>query len=392
MVESWGNQGVWPHLDCAQVSVSPHGFAKRKICFSDAVFGFARCSQDNYLLSERDCIGETQPPAALVRADMLAGRWLRAPINGMVPLILPVPLSMTMQNKPGAKAHITPAGLMFLAITSLGWGFNWPVTKFLLSELPPLTLRGSTGVIGAGLLAVLAVMRGQSLKVPRELWPRLMLAAVLNVMGWMVLMGLALLWLPASEAALIAYTMPVWASLLAWIVLGERMTSLRVLALAMAFAGLAAIMGANGISASAAKLPGIIMALGGSVGFALGTVLAKKLPLQLPPITAAAWQIGLGCFPVAVVGFFIETSHWNAVTNVGWLLVIYSTVVQFCIAYVAWFAALARLPASVAAIGTMAVPVIGLPPRATALHEPLGPGQIAALVFTLAGVVLATRS
>jgi drug/metabolite transporter (DMT)-like permease len=281
---------------------------------------------------------------------------------------------------------------MFLAITSLGWGFNWPVTKYLLSELPPLTLRGATGVIGAGLLAVLAVMRGQSLKVPRELWPRLVLAAVLNVMGWMVLMGLALLWLPASEAALIAYTMPVWASMIAWPVLGERPTVLRAIALVMAFAGLAAIMGGNGISASAEKLPGIIMALAGSVGFALGTVLAKKLPLTLPPITAAAWQIGLGCFPVAVVGFFIEQSHWDAVSNVGWLLIIYSTVIQFCVAYVAWFAALARLPASVAAIGTMAVPVIGVVASAIALHEPLGPGQIAALVFTLAGVVLATRS
>jgi drug/metabolite transporter (DMT)-like permease len=299
---------------------------------------------------------------------------------------------MTMQNKPPAKAHITPAGLMFLAITSLGWGFNWPVTKFLLSELSPLTLRGGTGVIGAGLLAVLAVMSGQSLRVDPGQWGRLILAAALNVGAWMALMGLALLWLPASEAALIAYTMPVWASLLAWFVLGERMTWLRVLALALALAGLAAIMGANGISASAAKLPGIVMALGGSVGFALGTVLAKKLPLRLPPITAAAWQIGLGCFPVAVVGLLIETSHWNAVTGIGWLLVIYSTVVQFCIAYVAWFAALARLPASVAAIGTMAVPVIGVLASAIALHEPLGPGQIAALVFTLAGVVLATRS
>jgi drug/metabolite transporter (DMT)-like permease len=299
---------------------------------------------------------------------------------------------MTMQNEPGAKALITPAGLMFLAITSLGWGFNWPVTKYLLSELPPLTLRGGSGVIGAALLAVVAVMSGQSLKVARELWPRLMLAALFNVTGWMVLMGLALLWLPASEAALIAYTMPVWASLLAWFVLGERMTWLRVLALVMAFAGLAAIMGANGISASAEKLPGIIMALAGSIGFALGAVLAKKLPLQLPPITAAAWQIGLGCFPVAVVGLFIETPHWDAVTQLGWLLVIYSTVVQFCIAYVAWFAALARLPASVAAIGTMAVPVIGVVASAIGLHEPLGPGQIAALVFTLAGVVLATRS
>ena len=51
-----------------------------------------------------------------------------------------------------------------------------------------------------------------------------------------------------------------------------------------------------------------------------------------------------------------------------------------------------RLPASVAAIGTMAVPVIGVMASAVALHEPLGPGQIAALVFTLAGVALAARS
>jgi drug/metabolite transporter (DMT)-like permease len=299
---------------------------------------------------------------------------------------------MNTQYQPAARARIGPAGLMFLAITSLGWGFNWPATKYLLSELPPLTLRGGTGAIGAALLAVLALMWRQSLKVPRELWPRLVLAAVLNVMGWMVLMGLALLWLPASEAALIAYTMPVWASMIAWPVLGERPTVLRAIALVMAFAGLAAIMGGNGISASVEKLPGIIMALAGSIGFALGTVLAKKLPLTLPPITAAAWQIGLGCFPVAVVGFFIETPHWNAVTNVGWLLLVYSTVIQFCVAYVAWFAALARLPASVAAIGTMAVPVIGVVASAIALHEPLGPGQIAALIFTLAGVVLATRS
>jgi drug/metabolite transporter (DMT)-like permease len=89
---------------------------------------------------------------------------------------------------------------MFLAITSVGWGFNWPVTKYLLSELPPLTMRGTTGMIGASLLALLAMLRGQSLGVPREMWPRLVLAAFLNVACWMALMGLALLWLPASEA------------------------------------------------------------------------------------------------------------------------------------------------------------------------------------------------
>jgi drug/metabolite transporter (DMT)-like permease len=299
---------------------------------------------------------------------------------------------MAVPNQPRARAQITPAGLMFLAITSVGWGFNWPVTKYLLSELPPLTLRGVTGVIGAGLLALLAILSGQSLRVPREWWPRLAMAAFFNVTCWMVLMGLALLWLPASEAALIAYTMPIWASMMAWPVLGERPNLLRVISLAMAFAGLSAIMGGNGFAASMSKLPGIIMALGGAVGFAVGTILAKKLPLHLPPLTAAAWQIGIGCLPVAIVGLFVETTDIAAVSNLGWWLVVYSIVIQFCVAYVSWFAALARLPASVAAIGTMAVPVIGVVASAITLHEPLGTGQIAALLFTLAGVALATRS
>jgi drug/metabolite transporter (DMT)-like permease len=140
------------------------------------------------------------------------------------------------------------------------------------------------------------------------------------------------------------------------------------------------------------KLPGIIMALLGAMGFAAGTVLAKKLPLNLPPLSAAAWQIGIGCLPVAIVGLLIEKPDVAALSRLGWILMVYSTVIQFCVAYVSWFAALARLPASVAAIGTMAVPVIGVVASALALHEPLGMGQIAALMFTLAGVALATRS
>src|SRR6202789_1554221 len=176
---------------------------------------------------------------------------------------------MTSENQPGAKARIAPAGLAFLAMTSVGWGFNWPVTKYLIGFLPPLTLRGTTGVIGASLLAVLALLWGQSLRVPRAYWPRVVLAAILNVGCWMVLMGFALVFLPASEAALIAYTMPVWASILAWPILGERPNLLRVLSLVMAFAGMSAILSGNGFAASLAKLPGMIMALCGSIGFAV---------------------------------------------------------------------------------------------------------------------------
>src|SRR5215468_7482269 len=248
--------------------------------------------------------------------------------------------SMTTALEQRAASRVAPIGLLFLVTASVGWGLNWPVMKFVFSEWPPLSARGWAGVIGAAALALYAVATGVSLKVPADQWPRLIISAILNVALWVAVMSYALLWLPASEAVVIAYTMPVWTALLAWPLLGERLTLLRVTALVMAFAGLASLLGAGGMSANMAKLPGVLLALTGSVGFALG----------------------------------------------------YMILVGHCIAYVTWFGAVERLPASVAAIGTMLVPVIGAVVSAIALHEPLGLSQIAALVFTVAGVALAARS
>ena len=296
-----------------------------------------------------------------------------------------------MTSPKPAGARVSPAGLVFLAITAIGWGLTWPVNKFLLGELPPLMLRGSTALVGAMILALVALLRGQSLAVPRAMWPRVLLVAFFNVGAWMILTALSLLYLPASEAVLIAYTFPVWTVILAWPVLGERPTALRLIALVTAFAGLAAILDANGLAASREKLPGMVMALAAAIGFALGSVIVKKWPIKMPPLAAAGWQLGIGSLPLLTAGLLIETTHLAGISATGWWLLLYSTVGQFCIAYVTWFAALSRLPASVAAIGVMAAPVIGVATSALTLAEPLGPGQIAALVFTLIGVALATR-
>lgn len=299
---------------------------------------------------------------------------------------------MTALNDARATPRPATGGFVFLLITSVGWGLNWPVMKHLLTEWPPLTARGLCGLVGAALLMLVALASRQSLRLPRAQWGRLVLSAMLNVTAWMALMGLALLWLPASEAAVIAYTMPVWASVLAWPILGERPTALRVAALVLAFGGIVALMGGNGVNASLERLPGIVFALTGSFCFALGTVVTKRLPVQLPAMTSAAWQVMIGCLPVVAAGALFEHARFDALSSLGWALMAYATVIQFCICYVTWFAALARLPASVAAIGTMLVPVVGVISSALLLREALGPGQILALAMTVAGVLLATRS
>ncbi|WP_424632131.1 DMT family transporter [Bradyrhizobium sp. SYSU BS000235] len=284
------------------------------------------------------------------------------------------------------------AGYLMLLVTALSWGINWPVGKHLLTELPPLTMRGAPGALGAVLLAVVVLAKGQSLRVPLGQLPRLVLYSVLTVTGWMALIGLALVYLPASETAILGAMMPVLAAALAWPILGERPSVRRVISMIMALAGLVILLGGDGIAANQAKMPGIVLALSAALSFALGTVLAKRKPLQLPQLTAAVWQIAIGCVPIALYGLLFEHPQFAHLSTLGWSLFAYSTIVQVCIGFACWFGALQRLPASVAAIGTLLIPVIGVVASAVSLGEPLGVVQVAALGLTVAGVMLASRS
>src|SRR5882757_560386 len=294
--------------------------------------------------------------------------------------------------RPAGRPRMSPLGLVFLVIASVGWGLNFPIMKHLLTEWPPLSSRGMCGVAGAAALALIALARGEKLGVPRPMWLRLLLVSTLALGGWTAFMGLALLWLSASEAAVLGISIPVWVAFLAWPILGERLSLLRAFALTVSLVGIAVLIGGNGIEASVEKLPGILCALAGAVCVALGTVLTKHFPLAMPPLSLAAWQVGLGCLPVAITGLAVEHPQLAALSGIGWASMIYITLIQFCLCYVCWFAALARLPAATASIGTLLVPVVAVLAAAALLHEPLGLREIAALLITLGGVAVALRS
>ena len=165
----------------------------------------------------------------------------------------------------------------------------------------------------------------------------------------------------------------------------------RAISLLVALAGIVVLIGGNGIEASLEKLPGLLFALTGAVCVALGTVLTKHFPLKMPPLSLAAWQIGIGCVPIAIVGLAIEHPQLSALSTIGWASMIYMTLIQFCLCYVCWFAALERLPAATASIGTLLVPVVGVLAAAAMLHEPLGLRELVALAATLGGVAVALR-
>lgn len=263
--------------------------------------------------------------------------------------------------------------------------------KLLVGELPPLALRAWPGLAGAAILACLAWAMGESLAVRAALLPRLILISLLNVTSWMGLAIFSLYWLSASEAAITCYTMPIWTVIFAWPVLGERPTAQRLIALAIGFAGVTVLMLGHGIEIGLAKLPGVLFASGAALLFAIGTVVTKRWPVTMPPLAGAAWQVGIGCLPLMVLSLTLETVDPTAIPASRWLLLAYAALIPLCICYAGWFAALRRLPASVASVGTLMAPVVGVIASAIALGEPFGLREILALALTLGGVVLAAR-
>ncbi|MCX7371218.1 MAG: DMT family transporter [Alphaproteobacteria bacterium] len=282
-------------------------------------------------------------------------------------------------------------GLLLVILTAVGWGSNWPMLKILIGELPPLTARGTAGIAAGLMLAGLALAWGQRVAVPRAIWSRLVLSAGLNVCAWMGFATLGLMWLHASEAAILAYTAPIWTAIFAWPVLGERPNWQRGLALVLALAGVGVLFGGAQLELGMDKAPGIILVLLAGMLFGLGTVLGKRMPLGLPPITVAAWQVGLGCAPLLVIGFLFEAQPWAQLSGLAWFFLVWMAVVPLGLAYVTWFEALKRVPATVASIGTMLAPIVGVIGAAIFLDEPFGLRQVAAIALVMAGVVLSMR-
>lgn len=244
-------------------------------------------------------------------------------------------------------------------VLALLWGLNWPAVKLVLGEIKPWTLRASGMALGGACLILIAMVSGQSLVVKRRQWLRLAAAGLLSIAAFNILLTFAQLSGPTSRAAIITFTMPIWTVVFAKVLLREPLDGRRWLGLALGIAGLAALgwplMRDGEISI------GLVYALMAGICWALGTIVSKRFPVAAPPLTIAAWQLLLGAACAAAGMLIFEPialpQAFQPITIAAFL---YHVLFAQALAYVLWFAALARLPAGTASLGTLMVPAIGV--------------------------------
>ena len=134
------------------------------------------------------------------------------------------------------------SGIALLVTLTVTWGFNWPMMKLAVLEVPPWTFRTLCVMVGGGALLALTGLTGGRVTFPARLLPALMLVALFNITAWHLFSAYALLYTGSGRAAIIGYTMPIWASPLSVWVLHERIGPRQILALALGMAGLGLLL------------------------------------------------------------------------------------------------------------------------------------------------------
>ncbi|MBN9448150.1 MAG: DMT family transporter [Bosea sp.] len=248
--------------------------------------------------------------------------------------------------------------LLLVPLLGLLWGFNWPAVRISLTEIAPWTLRAA-GMTFAGLVLVaVALARGIPLAVPREQWSRLIIAGFLSIAAFNILLAFAQLMAPTSRAAILTFTMPIWATLLALPILGERFDRRRLLGLGLGISGLVCL--GLPLIRSGQFSPGLALALLAALSWALGTIVTKRWPVAAPALTIAAWQLLVGGVAAGLGMLVFEGLPVPKLLSpkVAAALSFHILGAQ-ALAYFLWFVVVARLPAGIASLGTLMVPAVG---------------------------------
>ena len=257
-----------------------------------------------------------------------------------------------------AETDETRKAKLMLVLLSIGWGITWPMMKFALLEIPPMSMRVGSAGVGALVVCLTAMLRGRSMRIPRSGWLHIAIGGALNIVGFSLFSAYAQLSAATSRVAILAYTMPIWSAVLARLVLGEALTTRRQIALALCVAGLSVLiypLAQHGVPF------GILLATGAGLSWAAGTVYLKWAEVEASPIAIAGWQIVVGflimaaCLPVFEGGVHLWPASGRALFGV-----VFTGVIGSGFAYVLWFEIIRVLPATTAALGALSAPVIGV--------------------------------
>jgi drug/metabolite transporter (DMT)-like permease len=280
------------------------------------------------------------------------------------------------------------SALPLVALLTLVWGTTWVLFPYAVKEVSVWTFRAiSVTLAGISLLAI-AALRGLPLSIPRPHWPTLVGAALVYLVIWNIASTFAAVLIPSGQAAVLGFTMPLWATLIGWASWGERPSARLGLAVALGGVGVGLLMARSADAYANAPL-GFALGLLAALGWALGTLLLKRRPIAAPALVHTGWQLLVAAVPITAAALYFGDGmlfmpSWPSIT-----VITYIALMPMALGNVVWFSIVRVLPANVAALSSVMVPVVAMVFGAIVHQEPLGLIQLVAMACCAGGLLLA---
>lgn len=278
--------------------------------------------------------------------------------------------------------------LALLAALTLVWGTNWPLFHIALAEMPVATFRTIVLTAAIAMLALVMRVRGDSFAVAKGRWPHLIVASLMNITVWNVATSLAVLYIPSGHASVLSYTMPLWVALLGFVVFRQPLTGRLLASILIGAAAVMALMIPN-FSSYANAPQGLFWGLAAGFCWAIGTFVMKRTTWPGMGLSLTFWQVALAWPPFAL-GMAVLDGWPKAMPSTQALVAtIYTGAIPMALGTATWFTLVKLLPTQVAALSSIAIPIVAVVSGVVILHEPLSVLQAVAIGSTVISLWLA---
>jgi drug/metabolite transporter (DMT)-like permease len=278
----------------------------------------------------------------------------------------------------------------------LVWGASFIATKVALTEVSPVTVVWLRFAMGVAVLAAAVALRRQFAFVPAR---ELAAFAVLGLVGitfhqW--LQSTALVTARASTSGWIVATTPIFMAVLGRAVLKERLGAARAAGIALAAAGVLLVVtrGHPGeLLHGRFGAPGDLLILASAPNWAVFSVLSRRALRVHPATRMMAYVMAFGwsftSLQLAAGPGLSEVSRLDAR---GWGAIAFLGIACSGLAYIAWYDALQRMPASEAGALLYIEPLVAMAVAAAVLGERITAATVLGGAVILLGVWLVNRA
>jgi drug/metabolite transporter (DMT)-like permease len=269
------------------------------------------------------------------------------------------------------------------------WGLAPVATRAAVLHLSPLPLVVLRALIAG--LVLLPWTAGVLRRLDRPAVIRAGCAGLLGMVGYNLPVALGVRWLPASTAALVLATEPVWILAMARLFLGERAARRAWIGAAVALAGVAVIAGPDLLRAGphGRTLAGLALVLLGTVLFGAYTIVLRPLSAACGAPAATAVSTVLGSAPYLALTGFLSPHQLFAQPASAWGSLIFLALGSTVVGMLLWNLSVARIGSTRAGLLLFLEPLVGVTGGLTLLGEHLFAGEIAGGLLVMTGVVIA---